>query len=70
MAGGLIWASESDLRWQTVSNSFGGSVILHFAAAPAESRALYALTFDTKTRAQGLYVSDDDGQSWAQLGKK
>ena len=58
------------MRWQTVSNGFGGSVILHFAAAPAESRTLYVVTFDTKTRAQGFYVSDDDGQSSAQFGKK
>jgi photosystem II stability/assembly factor-like uncharacterized protein len=66
---GLVRANESDLDWETVSNDFGGSVVLHFAVAgEGEETTLHAATLDPETRAQALRISRDDGQSWTEIG--
>ena len=37
---GLLRTSETDMIWQTVSNGPRGSVILHFAVAPAARKRI------------------------------
>lgn len=65
---GLIRASEEHLGWQIVSNGFGNKYILHFAAAPGDTRQLYAVTIDPQTRDQAILVSYDRGIIWSRLG--
>lgn len=65
---GLVYAREPALSWQTVSNSFGGAVLLHLSVAPDQEGLLYAVTLNPETRAQALYASRDAGRSWAPLG--
>lgn len=66
---GLLRARESDLEWETVSNAFGITVVLHFAMAPSgQESVLYAVTYDPGTRSQALRTSRDGGESWTKIG--
>lgn len=68
MAGmGLVRASEKNLAWQVISKGFD-EFLLHFAADPRDPEQLYAITFHSRTRAQGVIASQDGGRRWAKLG--
>lgn len=64
---GLIRASEENLRWQVVSDGFGGKYVLHLAAAPAGTQRHYAVTIEPQTHEQAVLVSRDDGITWLDL---
>ena len=65
---GLIRTSESNWNWQLVSNDFGDAYILHLAVDPSDGQKLYAVTFNSKTRAQAILASRDGGTTWTKLG--
>lgn len=65
---GLLRATEPGLDWLTLSNGFGRDVVLHLAGAPPNGGTLYAVTFDSETRAQAVRVSHDGGRNWALMG--
>ena len=67
---GLIRTSEPSWNWQLVSNDFGDAYILHLAIDPSDGQKLYAVTFDTKTRAQAILASRDGGATWTKLGSE
>lgn len=67
---GLLQASEPELDWQPVSSGFGTAVVLHFAAAPRDTRRLYVVTLDPQTRSQAILVSRDGGANWSRLGAR
>lgn len=60
---GLLRATEPDLRWQTVNDSFGQGYILHFAVASQDPKRLYGI--DDK---HGIIASLDGGKTWSPLG--
>lgn len=64
---GLVRAGEEDLRWQVVSNDFGGNYVLHLAADPRDGETLYLITLSPQSNAQALHTSRDGGRSWTQL---
>lgn len=65
---GLVRAAEKNLAWQVIGKGFGEEYLLHFAADPRDPQRLYAVTFNSRTRAQGVIASQDGGQRWANLG--
>lgn len=66
---GLVHTEEQGLNWKTAgSGSFGGQYVIHFAVAPADSRRLYAVTFNPADRAQSVLTSADGGENWVVLG--
>lgn len=67
---GLLRAKGEAANWEVVSPGLGRDVILHFAADPKDGRRLYAVTYDTQTRAQAIVASRDGGASWTKLGSQ
>ncbi len=67
---GLVRASERDLSWQVLGKGFGGEYLLHFAADPRDPKRLYAVTYNSRTGAQGVIASRDGGESWTQFGSE
>ena len=65
---GLVRAAEKNLAWQVVGKGFGEEYLLHFAADPRDPQRLYAVTFNSRTRAQSVIASRDGGERWTRLG--
>jgi len=65
---GLVRASEKNLAWKIVGEDFAEDVLLHFAADPRDPQRLYAVSYNSRTRAQSVIGSRDGGEGWAQLG--
>lgn len=65
---GLIQKSKPTWNWQLVNNDFGDAYILHLAVDPSDGQKLYAVTFNSKTRAQAILASRDGGATWTKLG--
>ena len=65
---GLVRAAEKNPAWKVIGRGFGGDVLLHFAVDPRDPQRLYAVTYDTQKRTQGVIASRDGGQSWSSLG--
>lgn len=65
---GLLRASEADLAWHAVSNSFGERAVLHLAVDPQDARALYVVTVGPRGQGQAIEVSRDGGATWSRLG--
>lgn len=65
---GLVRASERNLAWRVLGKVFGDEYLLHFAADPRDPNRLYAVTYNSRTRAQGVIASRNGGLSWTQLG--
>jgi len=65
---GLVRAVEKNLAWQVVGKGFGDEYLLHFAADPRDPQRLYAVTFNSRTRAQSVIASRDGGERWTRLG--
>ncbi|MEX2127241.1 MAG: exo-alpha-sialidase [Xanthobacteraceae bacterium] len=65
---GLVRAAEKNLVWKVVGQGFAGDVLLHFAADPRDPQRLYAVTHNSRTRAQSVIASRDGGARWARLG--
>lgn len=63
LGSGLLRAQEPSLAWQALSNDFGDSYLLHFAADPANASRQFASTQNNE-----LLTSDDGGRSWRRLG--
>lgn len=57
---GLLRATEGDLAWEPVSNTFGQAVPLHLAIDPADPKRLFAVTSEGE-----VLASSDAGRSWA-----
>jgi photosystem II stability/assembly factor-like uncharacterized protein len=64
---GLIRTTEPNLTWQTVSGSFGGEYILHFAVDPTTEGQLYAVIMHPQNHRQAIVASRDDGKTWLPL---
>lgn len=65
---GLVRAAEGNLAWQVVGKGFGDEYLLHFAADPRDAKRLYAVTHNSRTRAQSVIASRDGGERWTRLG--
>lgn len=65
---GLIQKSKPTWNWQLVNNDFGDAYIPHLAVDPSDGQKLYAVTFNSKTRAQAILASRDGGATWTKLG--
>ncbi len=65
---GLVRATEKNLAWHVVAKDFGQAYLLHFAVDPRDSKRLYAVQFDSKTRAQSVIASRDGGERWTPVG--
>lgn len=63
LGSGLLRAEEPSLAWQTLSNDFGDSYLLHFAVDPADPSRQFA-----STQNNVLLASDDAGRNWRRLG--
>ncbi|MFN3727537.1 MAG: WD40/YVTN/BNR-like repeat-containing protein [Allosphingosinicella sp.] len=63
LGSGLLRAEEPSLAWQALSNDFGDSYLLHFAADPANASRQFASTQNNE-----LLTSDDGGRTWRRLG--
>ena len=64
---GLLRADDGGVNWRLVSNDFDGAYVLHLAVDQKERGKIYAVTLDSETRAQGVLVSGDGGETWAPL---
>ncbi len=64
---GLVRADDGAVNWRLVSNDFGGAYVLHMAVDGKDGRGMYAVTLNPETRAQGVLVSRDRGETWAPL---
>ncbi|MEX0591636.1 MAG: hypothetical protein WD207_11180, partial [Xanthobacteraceae bacterium] len=65
---GLVRATEKNLVWKVVGQGFGGEILLHFAADPRDPQRLYAVSYNSRTRAQSVIASRDGGERWLRLG--
>lgn len=65
---GLVRAAEKDLAWRVVGKGFGEEFLLHFAADPRDPQRLYAVTYNSRTRAHSVIASRDGGERWAAFG--
>ncbi|MBI4275060.1 MAG: hypothetical protein HY659_10215, partial [Rhizobiales bacterium] len=65
---GLMRAAEKNPSWQVVGKGFGEEYLLLFAADPRDPQRLYAVTYNSRTRAQTVIASRDGGASWTKLG--
>jgi photosystem II stability/assembly factor-like uncharacterized protein len=65
---GLIRSTEPKLTWHPASGSFGHEHVLHLAVDPTRPSKLYAISFDSQSKAQAVLASNDAGKSWAPLG--
>ena len=65
---GLVRAAEKNPAWKVIGRGFGGDVLLHFAVDPHDPQRLYAVTYDTQKRTQGVIASRDGGERWSPLG--
>jgi len=65
---GLVRAAEKNLAWQVVGKGFGEDYLLHFAADPRDPQRLYAVKFNSRTRAQSVIASRDGGERWTPVG--
>ena len=65
---GLVRAAEKNPAWKVVGRDFGGDILLHFAVDPRDPQRLYAVTYDTQKRTQGVIASRDGGERWSPLG--
>ncbi len=70
IGGGLLSADEAKLKWQLINPMIDGRYLLHFAVDSNESRNLYAVTYDPKSKKQSIIASRDDGESWKMLGSR
>ena len=67
---GLVRAAEKNIAWKVLGQGFGDEYLLHFAADPRDPQKLYAVTFHSRTRAQGVIASRDGGENWIKLGSE
>jgi photosystem II stability/assembly factor-like uncharacterized protein len=67
---GLVRTAEPASNWQSLSNDFGGSYVLHLAADPKDGGRLYAVTLNPGSHAAALYASRDGGASWTRFGSE
>lgn len=65
---GLVRAAEKNLAWRVVGKGFGEEYLLHFTADPRDPQQLFAVTFNSRTRAQSVIASRDGGERWTRLG--
>jgi hypothetical protein len=66
---GLIAAAEPELSWQSVNeHGFGPDYVLRLAVDPEHDTKLYAITFNSQTKMQGVLTSTDAGKTWAPVG--
>ena len=65
---GLVRAAEKNPAWQVVGKGFGEEYMLHFAADPRDPKRLYAITYNSRTRAESVIASRDGGERWTPLG--
>lgn len=65
---GLVRASERNFAWQVLGKGFGDEYLLHFAADPRDPKQLYAVTYNSRTRTQGVIASRDGGEHWTGVG--
>jgi photosystem II stability/assembly factor-like uncharacterized protein len=63
LGSGLLRAEEPSLSWQTLSNDFNDSYLLHFAVDPRDPARQFASTHQNE-----LLASDDGGRTWRRLG--
>jgi photosystem II stability/assembly factor-like uncharacterized protein len=56
---GLLRTTEPSMAWQTVSNGFGGAILLHLAVDPTNPERLYAVTDKSV-----ILASQDGGKTW------
>jgi photosystem II stability/assembly factor-like uncharacterized protein len=66
---GLIRTTEPKLTWETVSGSFGGEYVLHFAVDPTTEGKLFAVTMHPQTHRQSIVASRDGGKTWLPLSE-
>jgi photosystem II stability/assembly factor-like uncharacterized protein len=59
---GLLRTTEPSMAWQTVSNGFGGTVLLHLAVDPTHPERLYAVTDKS-----AILASQDGDKTWKPL---
>ncbi|QRM34705.1 F510_1955 family glycosylhydrolase [Microvirga sp. VF16] len=60
---GLVRSADEALAFTTLSENFGGSVLLHLAADPGNPNRLFAAT-----ARGGVLTSTDQGRTWATFG--
>jgi photosystem II stability/assembly factor-like uncharacterized protein len=60
---GLILGQEGSPAWESLSNDFGDSILLHLAAAPSNADRLYAVTQKSE-----VLASQDGGKTWQRFG--
>jgi hypothetical protein len=65
---GLVRASERNFAWRVLGKGFGDEYLLHFAADPRDPKQLYAVTYNSRTRTQGVIASRDGGEHWTGVG--
>lgn len=65
---GLVRAAERNPGWQVVGKDFGEEYMLYFAADPRDPQRLYAVTHNSRTRAQTVITSRDGGERWTRFG--
>ena len=67
---GLVRATEKNPAWRGIGKSFGDEYLLHFAVDPRDPQHLYAVTYNSRTRAQSVIASRDGGERWTELGSE
>lgn len=65
---GLVRTAEKNFALQVVGKGFGEEYLLHFAADPRDPQRLYAISHNSRTRAQSVIASRDGGERWTRLG--
>ncbi len=65
---GLVRTAERNLALQVVGKGFGEEYLLHFATDPRDPQRLYAVTHNSRTRAQSVMTSQNGGERWTRLG--
>lgn len=65
---GLVRATERNLAWRVLGKGFGDEYLLHFAADPHDPKRLYAVTYNSRSRTQGVIASRDGGEHWTGVG--
>lgn len=65
---GLVRASEKNLAWRVLGKGFGDEYLLHFTADPRDPKQIYAVTYNSRTRTQGVIASRDGGEHWTGVG--
>ncbi|MDZ4729255.1 MAG: hypothetical protein SH820_04860 [Xanthomonadales bacterium] len=72
-AGGIWKTTDAGINWRPIFDDQPVAAIGDFALAPSDQRIIYVGTGDSKPRGNvshgnGVYRSDDSGQTWRHLG--